>query len=185
MEHQTLCIIQEYANYMSIGQLISNRIALNKRREFLSDAPALDSSYYFPENLIWKGLIQCLIALKHIHSKNIIHRDIKSANILLHFESQKPSKVLNDNPDLSDATFKITDFNISTFTSTGYHYSPTGTPFFASPEMLLKKLYTFNNDIWSLGVTFYHLITLELPFKASNIDKMIIAHQKGRILQLP
>ena len=84
-----------------------------------------------------------------------------------------------------EATFKITDFNISTFTSTGYDSAQTGTPYYASPEMLLKKLYSYNNDIWSLGVTFYEFITLELPFKAETIDQMIVAHQNTNVKQIP
>ena len=51
--------------------------------------------------------------------------------------------------------------------------------------MLLKKLYSYNNDIWSLAVTFYEFITLELPFKAETIDQMIVAHQNTKVKQIP
>lgn len=51
--------------------------------------------------------------------------------------------------------------------------------------MLLKKLYSYNNDIWSLAVTFYEFITLELPFKAETIDHMIVAHRTTKIKQIP
>ena len=50
--------------------------------------------------------------------------------------------------DLEEATFQIADFNISTESLSGFQKTMSGTPFYASPEMLNKQPYTFTNDIW-------------------------------------
>jgi serine/threonine protein kinase len=113
----------------------------------------------FPENIqeavIWKVLIQMLLALKHCHSKNVMHRDVKPANILIHFPGIKsidPKKdpLLNleletPNPelDLANAEFKLADFNISRETRSGFQQTVTGTPFFSSPELLAKRTYSY------------------------------------------
>ena len=120
-----------------------------------------------------------LLALKYTHSKNIMHRDIKPANILIHFPdvvidpSLDPLQNLdldspNEHLDLFNAEFKLADFNISTESKTGFQQTVSGTPFFSSPEILAKRTYSYQNDIWSLGVSIYHLAALKLPFKGKS-----------------
>ena len=67
---------------------------------------------YFSEKIIWRCLIQCLLALDYLHSKTMMHRDIKSANILISIPDLEPVKD-DDLPDLRTANFKLTDLNLS------------------------------------------------------------------------
>ena len=53
------------------------------------------------------------------------------------------------------AEFKIGDFNIATYSESGMQNTMTGTPFFASPEMLAQRAYSYQNDVWQLGVSMY------------------------------
>ena len=62
--------------------------------------------------------------------------------------------------------------NISTYTLSGMQNTMTGTPFFASPEMLTHKPYTYSQDIWSLGIPMYQFAALELPYNGDTIEKI-------------
>ena len=83
----------------------------------------------------------------------IIHRDIKPSNIFL----------------MKNNTIKIGDFglskNISIF---GKTRTIIGTPLYMAPEITDKKFHSFEADIWSLGVTFCHLMSLEFPFEGRD-----------------
>ncbi len=57
----------------------------------------------------------------------------------------------------------------------------TGTPFFASPEMLTHKAYSYQQDIWSLGVTMYQFASLSLPYNGDTIEK-ISKEQRNKVL---
>lgn len=106
---------------------------------------------FFEEGVIWRCMIQCLLAMEHMNSKQIIHRDIKTANIFVNVPD--PSRKIEE--QLAEAEFKIGDFNIACYSVTGFQNTMTGTPFFASPEMLNKKTYSFSNDVWQLGVAMF------------------------------
>ena len=84
-EDEQLCLVQEYVNYGNLEQLIKT---LAKK----SSSAAADSEAHFPEELLWRCLIQMLTAIEHIHSKSIIHRDVKSANVFLHMPRLKTNK---------------------------------------------------------------------------------------------
>lgn len=87
--------------------------------------------------------------LKALHDTNIMHRDIKSANVFLN----------------KDKTVKLGDMNVSKLANNeGLNYTQTGTPYYASPEVWRDQPYGFKSDIWSLGCVLYELITLEPPF---------------------
>jgi NIMA (never in mitosis gene a)-related kinase len=70
------------------------------------------------EVTIWKVAYQCLKGLATLHDINVLHRDIKSANIFLNKEQNQ---------------VKLADMNVSIVTANGMAKTQTGTPYYASP----------------------------------------------------
>lgn len=85
-----------------------------------------------------------------MHELEIMHRDIKSANVFL----------------TQDMTAKLGDMNVSKIAQMGLNYTQTGTPYYASPEVWSEQPYDIKSDIWSLGCVLYEMITLKPPFRA-------------------
>ena len=108
-----------------------------------------------------KILIQILKGLKHCHSNNISHRDIKLENLLL-----------DENENI-----KIIDFGFSTCMPLHKKIRIfCGTPSYMSPEIVLRKEYAGPPaDIWALGVLLYALLCGTFPFKGST-DKELYRH---------
>lgn len=52
------------------------------------------------------------------------------------------------------------------------NFTRIGTPYYLPPEIIRHENYALSADIWSLGVTLYHLSYLKLPFKANNVIKL-------------
>lgn len=71
-----------------------------------------------------------------MHSKKKVHRDIKSANLLLN----------------SKGDIKIADFGLAISSQDVLRSSDSGTPLFMAPERLNKEDYNENSDIWSIGI---------------------------------
>lgn len=97
---------------------------------------------------------QMLTGIRYAHSKGVIHRDIKPSNFIL-----TPSGV------------KITDFGIAQITGdTGLTAAGAtlGTPKYMSPEQILGERTDHRTDIYSLGVTFYEILTGRVPFNSDS-----------------
>ena len=145
---KTLNIVMEYAD----GGDMSKKIKYN-----------LKNGLIFRENIIWNYLIQILEGLNYLHEKNIIHRDLKSANIFL----------------TKNGTIKIGDLNVSKIAKVGMAYTQTGTPYYASPEIWLDKPYDYKSDIWSLGCILYELCQLKPPFRGTSLKNLCCNIQSG------
>ncbi|MFC1559146.1 protein kinase [Gemmatimonadota bacterium] len=105
-------------------------------------------------------LIQAAEALGAAHNKGILHRDVKSANIMVSMEGN----------------VKVMDFGLahledrSQLTRTG---TTMGTLAYSSPEQLVGSPVDRRSEIFSLGVVFYELLTGQLPFKSPSEGELV------------
>lgn len=106
--------------------------------------------------------------LAHIHSKKIIHKDIKPGNIII-------------NPESGEV--KITDFSISTrLSEEAVAYSSAsslgGTLAYMSPEQTgrVNRSIDYRSDLYSLGITFFEMLSGRLPFKGKTPIEMVCHH---------
>ena len=106
---------------------------------------------------------QIILGLQHIHSHNIVHRDVKLENILI---------------DLNN-TIKICDFGIGRVLSNpdDLLYDQCGTPMYMAPEILFsskeKGYKGFPIDIWSAGIALYIMLSGTLPFSVKKEDSLL------------
>ncbi|BBM83837.1 serine/threonine-protein kinase [Candidatus Uabimicrobium amorphum] len=122
-----------------------------------------------PQEEALKILLQLCEGLNTALKGNIIHRDIKPANIIID---------KNNN-------IKITDFGLSKRTDGGMDITKTGmilgSPGYMSPEQAIGKKVDFRADIYSLGATFYQMLTQRMPFSADTIADMIYKHRFEKV----
>ncbi len=113
-----------------------------------------------PPMVVMALMARAAEALHYAHTQNVVHRDIKPANILYHRQTD---------------ALKITDFGIARLTDSNRTRTGIilGTPSYMSPEQLSASKVTGQSDIYSLGVTMYHLLTGNPPFQADSIPKLM------------
>ncbi|XP_057376472.1 serine/threonine-protein kinase D1-like isoform X1 [Daphnia carinata] len=95
---------------------------------------------------------QILVALKHLHSKNIVHCDLKPENVLLSTNAEFPQ-------------VKLCDFGFARIIGEkSFRRSVVGTPAYLAPEVLRNKGYNRSLDMWSVGVIVYVSLSGTFPF---------------------
>ncbi|XP_075842939.1 serine/threonine-protein kinase Nek1 isoform X8 [Microtus pennsylvanicus] len=114
----------------------------------------------FQEDQILDWFVQICLALKHVHDRKILHRDIKSQNIFL----------------TKDGTVQLGDFGIARVLNSTVELARTciGTPYYLSPEICENKPYNNKSDIWALGCVLYELCTLKHAFEAGNMKNLVL-----------
>lgn len=140
-----LVIIMEYCSRGDLSLLVK---ALKGRNEYLE------------QECICLWLVQIVTAVLHLHSIKILHRDIKSSNIYL----------------TAEGVIKLGDLGIVKVLDHTQDVASTivGTPYYMSPEICQNSPYTYQSDIWSLGVVLYELCALSHPFAATSILGLIV-----------
>mmetsp|Transcript_107227 Transcript_107227/g.260330 ORF Transcript_107227/g.260330 Transcript_107227/m.260330 type:complete len:531 (-) Transcript_107227:133-1725(-) len=151
-----LSILMDYCEGGDLSKQIENA---RKRRQPI------------PEEQILMWITQALLALKYIHDKHVLHRDLKSSNFFL-------SKSGN---------LKMGDFGIAKVLACTAACAKTqiGTPYYLSPEVCQEKPYTWPSDMWAMGCILYELCALRVPFDANSISDLVKKICRGPTPSIP
>ncbi len=124
-------------------------------------APYTRPGNLLPLPQVMRIIARVAAALHYAHANRVVHRDIKPSNIM--FES-------------ASDTVKVTDFGIALFpgSSTTDTGRALGTPSYMSSEQLAGKTSEGRSDLFSLGVTFYQLVSGHLPFQGDSLPQLVI-----------
>jgi len=125
----------------------------------------------------WEIALSIAEILHHLHQSQIIHKDIKPPNILIHPETKE---------------VKLIDFSISSLLpkETQSLQTPNileGTLAYISPEQTgrMNRGIDYRSDFYSLGVTFYELLTGKLPFESEDPLELVHAHMAKTAPTIP
>ena len=152
-------IIMEYCNGGTLRENLDN-YKLKYRKNF-------------SEKIIQHIMRQLIDAVAYLHSKGILHRDLKTQNILLNYITEEAKT----NLDILNSELKIIDFNTATKEPNN---TLIGSPYNMDPHILkalvtgqkMEFPYTEKIDIWSLGIIAYYLFTGYPPFIGNHCDIM-------------
>eukprot|EP00913_Durusdinium_trenchii_P032098 g30058.t1 len=135
-------------------------------------------SQRLPEEQVLRWVTQALLALKYIHERHVLHRDLKSGNFFI----------------CRSGNLKMGDFGIAKVLSNTLACARTqtlgsirmiGTPYYLSPEVCQEKPYAWPSDIWAMGCILYELCALKVPFDAPNISTLVQRICRGPTPTLP
>uniref|UniRef100_A0A1A7XVI6 Mitogen-activated protein kinase kinase kinase n=2 Tax=Iconisemion striatum TaxID=60296 RepID=A0A1A7XVI6_9TELE len=149
LEEPNLCLVMEYARGGTLNR------ALTGRR--------------IPPHILVNWAVQIARGMLYLHEEAvvpIIHRDLKSSNILL------LEKIEND--DIGRKTLKITDFGLAREWHKTTKMSAAGTYSWMAPEVIKSSLFSKGSDVWSYGVLLWELLTGEVPYR--GIDGLAVAY---------
>ena len=169
--HKNYFVIMEYINGGGLSECL-HRYILKYHRAF-------------PEEVVQHLMRQIIEALFYIHSRKIIHRDLKLDNIMVSFNSIYDKENLN----MMNAKIKIIDFGFAIqLLNADLTFSAVGSPINMDPIILKKFLkskannnlgYDEKADIWSIGTVCYELLLGKTLFNAKNIKDLVDKVESG------
>ena len=139
----------------------------------------------FPEEIVQYLMKQIVSAIRYLHKKTILHRDIKLDNILINYDKEEDRRRAN----LLKAKVKLIDFGFARYLEKEkLAYSTLGSPINMDP-IILKKLnkvehyneygYDEKADIWSLGTICYEMLVGRNAFDAENMKDLLHKVSEG------
>ena len=112
-------------------------------------------------NIASKLVLEVAQGLEHSHSRQVLHRDVKPANVFL----------------TAEGNAKLGDFGTGIFLTDGKRLEEqVGTAFYMAPEVFEGKPATVQSDVYSLGVLAYEVIAGQRPFVGSTYEELMLQH---------
>ena len=117
-------------------------------------------------------LLLMVESLAELHKKKWVHNDVKPDNFLY---------------DPEDRTLKVLDFALTKKAASGlgkifsFGRKAQGTPSYISSEQILRKPITESTDVYSLGCTFFEVLTGKLPYTGTSLNELLQKHISGAI----
>ena len=210
---------RKYADQPHVSKYLKNEIAILKELNHpnivkLEDVKVTQNHYYlvmefcnggalseclkkyqekygrpFSEEIVQYLMRQIIDAMRYIHRRHIIHRDLKLDNILVNFNSEADRQNLN----MMKAIVKIIDFGFATHIgNTNLVYSTLGSPINMDPHILKKMTerekgidngqvvgYDEKADIWSLGTLCYEMLIGQSAFNSKTMEELVKKVESG------
>jgi NIMA (never in mitosis gene a)-related kinase 1/4/5 len=141
------------------GGDLDTKISERKPNNYMSESQILD---YFT---------QIVLAIKHVHDRKILHRDLKGSNIFL----------------TAEGFVKLGDFGVAKALGKTKDMAATvvGTPYYLSPEIVQAQEYDYKTDVWSLGIILYRMCALTYPFNGTNLHTLALQIVSSPFIPLP
>ena len=150
-------------------------------KKYLQDLKFFPADYNI--DTVLKLTKQLIEGAYFLHKYGIIHRDIKTTNIMVQINSPIKKSFISTSmgisdiqkihEDMSDVTLKIIDFGLAKILGENEMTNePYGSLSYKAPELILHKIYNFKVDVWSIGVTIYYIVYKTLPFEEGNREEL-------------
>ncbi|XP_034500937.1 LOW QUALITY PROTEIN: mitogen-activated protein kinase kinase kinase 11 [Ailuropoda melanoleuca] len=149
LEEPNLCLVMEYAAGGPLSRALAGRRV--------------------PPHVLVNWAVQIARGMHYLHCEAlvpVIHRDLKSNNILL----LQPI----EGDDMDHKTLKITDFGLAREWHKTTQMSAAGTYAWMAPEVIKASTFSKGSDVWSFGVLLWELLTGEVPYR--GIDCLAVAY---------
>ncbi|XP_054052508.1 mitogen-activated protein kinase kinase kinase 21 [Rissa tridactyla] len=161
LREPNLCLVMEFARGGSLNRALAAAAA--------PGTGAARGVRRIPPHILVNWAVQIARGMLYLHDEAIVpilHRDLKSSNILL------LEKMEHD--DICNKTLKITDFGLAREWHRTTKMSAAGTYAWMAPEVIKSSMFSKGSDIWSYGVLLWELLTGEVPYR--GIDGLAVAY---------
>jgi len=141
-------------------------------------AKQYDGGQKVDNEVLYQILVQVCQALDYIHSRKLVHGDIKPSNILVTCHSPSPINSTASDARMMDDRLLITklvDFGLSRSVDIQEVTGLSGTVEYISPEMIKGERVDGRSDLYSLGIVLYELLAQQPPFKG-NVAEILRQH---------
>lgn len=132
-----------------------------------------DSAHRLSEDRAIGCFLEICAAVRHAHAMGVIHRDLKSENVMIE----------------RGGAVKVSDFGLSATLRSETQLTRTGqllgTPYYMAPEQFLGQAATARSDIYALGILFYEMLCGAPPFREASLYALAEAHSSQSLPALP